>query len=299
MDIGKYIKRLGLFLTFMAVAYVATYAIVDYARNTEKAEDTIFIWGDSQAFRGINIEEMSALTGKRVLTAAADGAGVYDFLVFAHKVPRNATVIVALSETTLLRRKERDRNWSGISPGALLALFRKHYDVGYLWGIVRKNLAPPKLYISHVNLFPASDVVLVKEPIATFVKIFSSKPDYLEVKEDLFIEGIKTLKKKNCRIAFIELPYHPVIEVIEDRSPLKQYIESFRERVMNLFDKYDIEDIEIDTRVAMYDLSHLNVYGATMVAKKLARLLGHSGVTTLYHVRGQTLMTGGRGRNNT
>ncbi len=282
----KFLKRLTCFVLFALTAFVLTYAGVDYLWNNESAENTIFIWGDSQAYRGINLDEMARLTGKRVLTAARHGAGPYDFLVFCEKVPKSSDVIVALSKPVQLRRKSRDRNWSGISPRALYLLYKRNYSLYDIGRIVLKNLKPARMYLSHVPLYPYYNALVIAEPISIFEKIYRQKPVYLDDKQALYMEGLRELKKKDCKIALIEFPYHPFVQAIENRSSVKKYLDSFREKVLALFERHKVEVIEIDISNAMYDLSHLNRYGATMVARKIAEKLRYANVTTLYAVRG-------------
>jgi len=284
----KFLKRIACFVVGLLLVLVLAYVSVDYIWNSESAENTIFIWGDSQAYQGINLEQLGQLTGKRVLSAARHGAGIYDFLVFAEEVPENATVIIALSRPVQLRRKEKDRNWSGISLTALFDLYKRNYSLYDISLIIKKNIKPAKLYLSHVKLYPYYDVLVLHEPISLFEKIYSKKPYYLDDKQALYIDGLQTLKKKHCRITLIEFPYYSAVQEIERRSAVTKYLEDFRGRVMALFDKHDIDAIDIDTAIAMYDLSHLNRYGATMVTKQLAEKMSHAKVRTLYIVRGRS-----------
>ena len=64
-----------------------------------------------------------------VFTAAQHGAGVYDFLVFTERVPKNAIVVVALSKLVQLRRLKKDRNRSGLSFWALKVLYSNNYSI--------------------------------------------------------------------------------------------------------------------------------------------------------------------------
>ena len=283
----KFFRRLTFLVLCALPAFIAAYAAVDYLWNAQEGDNTIFIWGDSQVFRAINLDLMRVLTGKRVLTAAQDGAGVYDFLVFAEKVPQKASVIIALSEPVQLRRKQKDKNWSGISLRALMRLYRRNYSLYDIARIMGRNLKPAKLYLSHVALYPYYDVVVMREPISVIKAIYAKKPDYLDDKQALYMDGIEILREKRCKITFIELPYHPLLDGMEARSAVKQYLDSFRERVLALFDRHNVEVIRIDTSTGMYDLTHLNIYGANTLTKRLAQKMRHLRVTTLFSVRGR------------
>jgi len=287
----KFLIRLTYFTICLIAVFFITYMAVDYVWNSKTPEKTIFIWGDSQAYQGLNLVLMRKLTGKRVLSAARHGAGIYDFLVFTEKVPRNASVVIALSRPVQLRRKEKDRNWSGISPTALFALYQNNYSLYDIGRIVKKNIKPAKLYVSQTPLYPYYNRTIIKEPLSLFEKIYSKIPAYLEDKQALYKYGIQTLKNKNCNITFIEFPYHPIVEAIAERSDIRKLLDIFRDNIITLSQDPQINIIYIDTAM-MYDLSHLNIYGATMVTKAIAQQIKYPQGTTLHKVKLRSFDTG-------
>ncbi|MFQ5427967.1 MAG: hypothetical protein ACE5EZ_03200, partial [Thermodesulfobacteriota bacterium] len=235
---NKFLRRLISFSFCLVLAFFLTYASVDYLWNSESADNTIFIWGDSQAYQGLNLKEIQRITGKRVLSAARHGAGIYDFLVFSQKVPSNSSVIVALSKPVQLRRKQKDRNWSGLSLNSLLALYKMNYSLYDISRIIKNNIMPKKLYVSDVPLYPYRNIIAMPEPISLFEDGYSKIPDYLDDKQELYRYGIKTLIKKNCKITFVEFPYHPLVEAIEKKSDVIKNLETFKTTVMALFKKH-------------------------------------------------------------
>ncbi len=279
----KFFKQIILFVALGLVGYIGFYYLLDKLYNSKSATDTIFIWGDSQAYRGINLKRMNELTGKEIYTAAQLGAGVYDFLVFTQSVPKNSEVIISLSKPTQLRRKEVDRNKSGISLKALILLYQNNYSFSEIREIIEKNLMPLRLFESNSTLYPDLDTLVLTESLSLFEKIYSKKPNYLDHKQKLYIKGIQNLKSKNCNITFIEFPYHAILTGIEKNSAVRSHTENFKREVANLFTNYKSDTINLNSpEMVMYDLTHLNQSGATKLTEELVSKMENSLITTMY-----------------
>ena len=103
-------KKLVVFLLLLGSGYVLVYTVLDryYNPSRDDIEDVIYMWGDSQLYQGIDLSLFAKQTGKTIYSAAKHGAGVYDFLVFAQRVPKHAHVIISVSKLVQVRRKEMD-----------------------------------------------------------------------------------------------------------------------------------------------------------------------------------------------
>jgi len=279
----KFFKQIILFVALGLVGYIGFYYLLDKIYNTKSEKDTIFIWGDSQAYRGINLKRMNELTGKQIYTAAQLGAGVYDFLVFTQSVPENSEVIIALSKPVQLRRKEVDRNRSGISIKSLILLYLNNYSFSEIKEIMEKNLIPPRLFESYTELYPNADSIVFSESLSQFEEIYAKKPKYLDNKQILYLKGIQNLKHKKCSITFIEFPYHSILSGVEKKSVINAHTENFKNEVAALFTNCRIDSINLDSpKAIMYDLTHLNHYGATKLTERLVFKMESKQFTTMY-----------------
>ena len=77
-----FIKKSLTFILFLILLLTVLYKLLDSKLN--KTEDNvIYVWGDSQTYFGLNLYAFN--DGKKALTGAQPGSGVYDFLVFQKK----------------------------------------------------------------------------------------------------------------------------------------------------------------------------------------------------------------------
>ncbi|MBN2383647.1 hypothetical protein JXQ70_12275 [bacterium] len=234
-------------------------------------------------YSGINLKELKALTGKHIYSAAQHGAGIYDFLVFSEKVPPTSDVIIAISKPVQIRRKEKDRNWSGIDISSLFALYNNNYSIQEIYNIIKTNKMFICIFRSENVLFPYSEELTMTEPLSLFEEVYSSIPYYLEDKQSLYVTGIKSLMEKKCHITFIEFPYHQSVVEIERTSKIKYYTDKMKEEIKSLFPSIEEKTITLKSdKQPMYDLSHLNAYGASIAAQELAHILAEKDNTPLY-----------------
>ena len=109
MFMRKFIKKILLFPIGLIIVYTLIYFCSNtYLNRSFSHKSAVFIWGDSQAYYGIDIKELSNTLEKKVYTSASPGAGIYDFLLFTEQVPKNSEVIVSVSKLVQIRRKEND-----------------------------------------------------------------------------------------------------------------------------------------------------------------------------------------------
>lgn len=285
----RFIKYIIVFLNISLIGYVVSYYLVDIILNTYNNDDKIFIWGDSQTCQGININELRNLTNKTILSAARHGAGVYDFLVFTEKVPNKSNVIVAISEPVQLRKKNTDRNDSGVTIKSLKLLYHNDYTLTEIINIIKNNRMPSNLFTSESKLYPYADSVKITESsLSFFHNFYKTIPSYLKDKQKLYTLGIENLIMKNCKIVFIKFPYHSILSEIESKSDLKDNSENFINRLMKLFGESYIDSISLTgPKELMHDLTHLNEYGATKLTDSLSRkiILNKNLPTTFFIVK--------------
>lgn len=254
---------------------ILVYSTVNFLLNSKSKENSLFIWGDSQTFQGIDLNILHEKTNLTIYSAATHGAGVYDFLVFTNSVPDSSDVLISISTSALMRKKTRDYNMSGLSLHALLLLLKHNYSFSEIFEITTKNLRPKKLFKNEFNLYKQNDTLNKTIPLSTFENNFKNKPPYLNSKETLFKEGIKQLKLKGCNINFLKLPYHETLTKVVDSSVVKDNINDFFIDIKSHFFSHEKNDtiILIDDKGIMYDYTHLNETGAKKLSTLLSKMI--------------------------
>lgn len=270
-----FIIRFFQYLFGFLIIYLVYYFSLDKFYNNKDQKNTIFIWGDSQAYQGIDINELRKNTNRRIYTAARHGAGVYDFLVFAEKVPVNSTVLVAISKPAQIRLKSSDRNRSPLSLIALNTLIKNNYNRSQIISIIKNNIGfPENLFLEKTFLYEYSENITLNQPIELFEKLYKETPTYLLDKQNIYIKGIKILKEKNCTINLISFPYSELLIEVEKNSPIKYHTDQFFKEVAVLTSQYPIDTLILDNKKqAMHDLTHLNNYGAKQVSLFISKNL--------------------------
>jgi hypothetical protein len=278
----KFVIKTLLFVIGIPLLYIVLYLSIDFVFNSKNSNNSLFIWGDSQAYQGIDLRVLESKTNKTVYTAARHGAGVYDFLVFAEKVPSNSDVLVAISKPVQLRRKEMDSNRSGISLFGLKSLLNNNYSGREIIQIIKKNVKPINLFLSNTYMYKYTDSIIFGEPIELFENIYKTIPSYLKDKQNLYSEGINKLKSKNCRIYLIDFPYHELLNEIENNSPIKSQTDSFFKKIRTEANCIKIDCLNLKTeKQVMHDLTHLNCYGAEQVSEFIGEMIIKHECTTI------------------
>ena len=226
-----FLLKLIKFAIIFPIVFIIAYFVSTLFIDNMTSDNSIFIWGDSQAYQGIDLEILKQETNAKVYTAAQHGAGAYDFLIFAEKVPANSTVVMALSKPVQLRRKSKDKNRSGISLKALKALMNNGYSLLEVGIILAKNPKPTSIFSETTSMYPYADSIFLAEPISVFEKIHENVPAYLSSKQELLLYGIQQLKDKNCKLSFVEFPYHDILQEIESNSAIRSETEKLKDRV--------------------------------------------------------------------
>ena len=272
-----FLKRIFLFTVSAIALYLSIYFLLDkYHNGISILKNDLFIWGDSQAVHGIDLDILSKKTKLQVCLSAHNGSGVYDFLVFCEQVPTESMVLVSLSKLVQVRRKENDYNRSGISFFALKNLSISNYSIKEIKEILFKNNIPRDNFIYKTELAQPRDSILFNPPISRFRDYYRTIPDFLRDKQDLILIGINKLIKKECNIVFIEFPFHDFVSEIENKSDIKAKTDYFKHEVLSLFKESSIDTITLDKKVNIfYDLTHLNSIGARDLTIKLAEKINN------------------------
>lgn len=265
-----FIKKVILLILvlFVTIGFLGLYYHIKIQKiNIKKSDNAIFIWGDSQAKAGFNLEEISAITKKNVYSAAGGGTGAFDFLSFSEIVPENSFVIISISQLSLMR--QRDKSHTGIPVLSIMKLISINYPE--LLYSIRQNIKPQKIFWTENRLYPYRDTLTYHEPLVKFQDIYNQKNDNYKIKEKAYLYGIRRLINKNCKIVFVEFPIHQNLdEVVPEK--IKTEYSNFMSIVYVEFDK---ESVIFDTVMFsdqnrnMYDLTHLNEKGATDFSKQL------------------------------
>ncbi len=253
-----------------------------YLNSSFTNKNAIFIWGDSQAYQGIDLNKLSTTIEKKVYTSANHGAGVYDFLVFTEQVPENSEVIVSISKLVQVRRKKNDFNRSGLSIWALKKLYHNAYTTKEIISILKPNLKPRSNIRKSTELYAYSDSIQILN-LSNFESYYQKIPSFFYEKQNIYLTGIQNLINKNCKISFLTFPYHAELVNIENKSPIKEKTDGLLFEIGNLFEKFEIDTIKLNKNKNVFrDLSHLNCRGAKDLSKKLGEKLVTREHTTIY-----------------
>lgn len=265
----KFLVRLSIFLIGIVSIVITYHVFFNLLYNSKDKENTVFIWGDSQAYQGIDLERLSEKSGLNVYSAAKHGAGVYDFLVFAKNVPEKCNVLVAISKPAILRRKDSDYNMSGLNISALCFLYMNNYSIPEINKIIVHNISNLKeLFVKKSYLYPLKNELIISETFESIKKVYKEKPYYFQDKINLYTKGLEILVKKGCKINLISFSYEKTLEEVEKESSINE-LKSIPNIIMTEFKYLDIKTVNLhlikDKRV-FYDFTHLNEYGAAQVS---------------------------------
>jgi hypothetical protein len=181
-------------------------------------------------------------------------------------VPNNSIVVLSISQLAQLRG--RDKNNGGIPFLSIYQLLVNHFED--LVPSIRNNLQPTELFTSSSTLYPYRDTITFHEPISKFEDIYFKNGNQYKGKQKLFTYGVKRLIDKGCKLVFIEFPFHPLLADVIIKSPLNEGTKSLNKDILKLFSKSQYDTLYITTKKRMmYDLTHLNEYGAKLITKSI------------------------------
>jgi len=283
----KIIKNTVLFFVGLGLLNALVYGgVYFYNNHLFFKSDAVFVWGDSQTYEGIDLAKLSANLEKKVYSTATYGAGVYDFLRFTDQVSENAEVIVSVAKLVQVRRKKYDFHRTGLSAKSLSTMYQNNYSLSEIISIIKKNLKPDQYIRSKIKLSPYQDNIEPDLPLSHFQDYYQEIPSFLEDKQSIYLQGIKNLIAKDCKITFIEFPYHPALTRIESQSPILPKTETFKENIAALFPAFQTDTIFLQNDKNIFkDYSHLNMLGANQLSTMLAEKMKKNNMTILYIVR--------------
>ena len=285
---NDFIKNSIKFFLGFIILFLGIYFLVDHYVNLNNPKKATYIWGDSQAKRGLDMDILSKTTNNKFLSSATNGAGVYDFLIFTEKVPENTKVIVSISEPMMVRPIGSDRGKSGLSYSSLQCLINNNYPLSEVSKIVYRNIKwPQNIFYENKKLLPYRDSISYPpDKEAYLIHRYSNHLLFLRDKQNIIITGVKKLIQKNCDITFIEFPLHPKRKKLSDSSLFASNIHNFKHRILNLFEKGKIDTIKLDPALElMVDTDHMNSLGAKECSELLSEKMNQRKETILYIVQ--------------
>jgi hypothetical protein len=247
-------------------------------------EHACYLWGDSQMVQGLDLTYLHYNSRYSFFSSAQYGAGIYNFLVFTEIVPENSFVIISISRTVLLRRKEKDKIFSAIDIKSINKLIKKNYSFKEISRIIIKNLKPHKIFYSKNQLSEDADSIVIGiGELPGFKSIYEKRPVYFDDKKDLYFEGLQTLINKKCRIFALVFPYHPILNEIESNSPYHNDLVQFDNEISKCFSKSVTIKIK-SNKTIFNDLTHLNKKGALSLSEELIRFINSNNQSLLIKI---------------
>lgn len=253
------------------------YSLGIYISHNSPKTDSVYVWGDSQMYQGLDIQYLSALLQTPVLSSALHGNGVYDFLVSAECIPPQSTCIIALPECALYRSPNSDRNRTGLSFSSLWRLYEYGCSYEECYRIAIKNHKPYYNPFSASNdLYEYAPKIVYSEPLDGFCDMFNRKNNYAQWKQKAFISGLTYLKKKKCRLVLIQFPFYDEVEKCAQDSYNRGLTNKLKQQLIkeHRLEVYNIK-LESDS-LLMHDLSHMNELGAKLVTNKTSKIIQSS-----------------------
>ena len=274
----NFIKNLVIYFWLITSLILFVVYIVGFIQNhslEKSTEDSnsVYMWGDSQAYQGVNVNKLSFALKREVYSLAQHGSGVYDLLVFSDKVPEGAMVLLQIPKGAQKRSISLDRNDSGLNIFAFKTLWENNYSLFDLFYIVRNNL----FTIPKFNKFSGSweyheglhDNLYKK----LLFKSYNEIPDYIFDRQNIILTSIRNLINKKCIILLFEIPFHPTLQEFEEKSELKTVFDSFEQKMIKELNLPSDSIMFSNDQNIFFDLTHFNVSGNNMLTDSLSSRL--------------------------
>lgn len=261
----RFLKSLLIFIVLVPVSAMAGHAALRAIgqHQTELSSESIYVWGDSRVFRGIDVRAVSEATKKPVISWAQNGVGVYDLLVFAERVPPNSRAIIGVGVHLLERKKERGYQHTELSVAALASVLRAGgHSVSDLWTILRRGRDPFVRY-GH-QLSPQHPIF--EDVRHTGERYYHSRftaeapPKRFVAKLRLFVDAVRQLVDKDVDVTVVDVPVYASVRAARDASIYAALGETLRRELGPRVTV--MTDIQMPSEPNhFYDLSHLNARG--------------------------------------
>jgi len=276
--LNNFIKNLVIFFSLFNLIVLCIVFIIGFIQDyslekSTKDSNSVYMWGDSQAYQGVNVNKLSLALKREVYSLAQHGSGVYDLLVFSDKVPEGAMVLLQIPKGAQKRTIYLDRNDSGLNIFAFKSLWENNYSLFDLLYIARNNL----FTIPKFNKFSGSwkhheglhDNLHKKLLFESYKQI----PDYIFDRQNIILSSIRKLINKKCIILLFDIPFHPTLQEFEKKSELKLIFNSFEQKMIKEFNlPTDSITFNNDQNI-FFDLTHFNVLGNNMLTDSLSSRL--------------------------
>lgn len=274
----KFLTKILVAIVLFFTLIMSVYFVLHYTSSKSNTyhNDSVFVWGDSQMYQGLDILLLGNRKGKQVLTSAGHGAGIYDFLVNEKSIPNNATCIIAFPECALLRNPMLDCNRTGLELSCLQSMFRAGCPLSECMRIAnlnRQNIQYKTAFGNNHTMYPYSDSIVYSEPLAGFCDMFKNEKDYFIWKAEAYHQGISQLFKKHSQIVLIQFPFEKQVEDCAYNSINRHLTDSLKfDLIGECAMKHDTIVLHSDS-LLMHDLSHMNEVGARMLTCQIADTL--------------------------
>jgi len=206
----SFLKKSALLLSiclFFSVILFYMHSRILFYMQTNMDTSGIYVWGDSRAYAGIDIDLLRKEVKKKIFNYSQCGTGPYDFLVFSNDVPRNSTIILGLSEAMYLRGILKDRSCGGLVPGELFKLKQCGYDYKSVYRIYRRNLNFKNNYSLNGVPYAFYSTIRPIEWDKLRTDFYSEdRISIFKIKEKIFYNGMIKLKEKNCNVHIFVMP---------------------------------------------------------------------------------------------
>ena len=272
----KFIKNLIIFFS-LTVAILAVIIIsISFIQSRSLGQSTknpnsIYIWGDSQLYQGVNVSQLSNITKKEVFSLAQHGSGVYDLMVFSNRVPKGSTVLMQIPKGAQKRALSLDRNDSGLNLFAFKILWKNNYSISDLFSIFRKNIFTYPKFNTYSDSWAYHEEIQDNAHKKLIFESYHNIPSLIFDKQNIILIAISTLLSKNCKILLIEIPFNSVLDELEKHSKLKNIYNIFQKRMIEELSLTNIDSIYLNNENNIfYDLTHLNVLGNKILTDSLA-----------------------------
>lgn len=273
----KYLLHILLFMLLLLLSYVGYYAYMTHKTALPQAD--IYVWGDSRMYWALNPDLLAESLGKRVVTTPQRGAGPYDMMVFADRVPVHSTCIVGYSDCLLFRKHELDYNRAGCNWWALSKMaLHTNYSFEMLYEMSKKdNWEPISMVTEPHGYYPNNDTVDLDEPWEGWYAMYKEQRPYCSGKGKCYEMAIEHLIKKECIVVLVDLPGYPEMERLAAQgSPNRHLSDSLRARILQEY-ALPVDTITIASDSLLYfDLSHLNERGSLLFTEQIANHINKS-----------------------
>lgn len=269
----RFLVKLAIFSLLFPVVYIAAYSAVRaaYIRSLDLPENALYVWGDSQGYLGLDLQRLSELTERPVLSFATHGSGMNDLYVFADSVPADSDVLICAGLPMLIRETDRDFHRSGLSLRGILGMVRGPYSWKNLWYVFRMNRDPLNVVVRQESpaAYPVTETPSLKRREAYAIDDESMElPAFYLQRIPLFRGGIDVLESKGCHVTIVPFP----LSAANSQRRWEKLYEEFRPLEGEHVILADHPRLSTD-RNLMYDISHFNSDGREEMTEYVGKVL--------------------------